>query len=174
MPISARPMAASAADYHPDSGEENRDYEEDHEDGVRYYRNNKSRSINYILRKPCFGDNEVLENGELRNLRGLMFQRPKKIAEDQCEGEGEVKAGRGERGRGIVSRLAAEITQFARKFARVENKKMEMMRENERYRMEMENKRTQMILESQRRIVDTISRAVVGRSHKKLKMAQEL
>ncbi|XP_051113183.1 trihelix transcription factor ENAP1 [Andrographis paniculata] len=74
-------------------------------------------------------------------------------------------------GGGVGTELAAEISGFADTFMRMENKKIEMMRETERYRMEMEKKKMDMILEAQRKIVDTIGRAFGA--HKKVKMDQE-
>ncbi|OIT32164.1 PREDICTED: uncharacterized protein LOC109207705 [Nicotiana attenuata] len=87
--------------------------------------------------------------------------------------EEEVNEEEDEENEGSVggSELAAEIRGFAERFMRMENKKIEMMKETERYRMEMEKRRMEMILENQRNLIDTINR-VVG-SHKKVKVAQE-
>lgn len=76
-----------------------------------------------------------------------------------------------EGGKGVVWELAVEMRAFAESFVRMENMKMEMLKETERRRMEMENKRMEMIAESQRKIVETVGR-VLG-SNKKLKMSQE-
>lgn len=65
-----------------------------------------------------------------------------------------------------------EMRAFAERFVRMENMKMEMMKETERRRMEMESRRMEMIVESQRKIVETIGRALG--SNKKLKMSQEI
>ena len=77
-----------------------------------------------------------------------------------------------EGGKGVVWELAGEMRAFAERFVRMENMKMEMMKETERRRMEMESRRMEMIVESQRKIVETIGRALG--SNKKLKMSQEI
>ncbi|KAK4440470.1 hypothetical protein Salat_0381900 [Sesamum alatum] len=88
--------------------------------------------------------------------------------EDVEEEQAEVEEG--EEGGGGME-LASEIRGFAERFMRIENKKIELMRETERYRMEMEKKRMEMILEGQRKIIDTIGRAFGA--HKRAKMAEE-
>ncbi|KAL0417461.1 UNVERIFIED_CONTAM: hypothetical protein Sradi_1159600 [Sesamum radiatum] len=86
------------------------------------------------------------------------------VEDEQAEVEEEGEEGGG-------TELVSEIRGFAERFMRMENKKIELMRETERYRMEMEKKRMEMILEGQRKIIDTIGRAFGA--HKRAKMAEE-
>ncbi|CAA2958415.1 Hypothetical predicted protein [Olea europaea subsp. europaea] len=82
--------------------------------------------------------------------------------DDEEEERMQVKEEREERGNGEGGggrELAGEIRGFAEKFMKMENKKIEMMRETQRRRMEMEKKRIDMILEAQMKITDTIGRA---------------
>ncbi|XP_031492097.1 trihelix transcription factor ENAP2-like [Nymphaea colorata] len=55
--------------------------------------------------------------------------------------------------------LASAVRSIGDGLMRVENLKMEMMRDMERSRMDMEMKRTEMILESQREIAEVIAKA---------------
>ncbi|KAL3616336.1 hypothetical protein CASFOL_039726 [Castilleja foliolosa] len=87
------------------------------------------------------------------------------VDEDKTGLDEEVDEGSGEK------ELAAEIRGFAERFMRMENKKIEMMRETERYWMEMEKKRMDMILENHRKIINSISNAFGAR--KKAKMVDE-
>ncbi|XP_010273015.1 PREDICTED: uncharacterized protein LOC104608663 [Nelumbo nucifera] len=164
LPISARPIPLTEQ-RNSDSSDE-----EDDEDNDE---TNKSRSINYILRRPPTGSqtdktslprkwNGSSSGGGLgvsRFLRNPMF-RKRRMSFDIDEDGGEP-----------LSELASVVRAFGEGFVRIENMKMEMMRETERYRMEMETKRTEMILESQRRIVDAIAKALG--SQKKSRKNQE-
>ncbi|XP_057965840.1 trihelix transcription factor ENAP2 [Malania oleifera] len=174
LPISARPMAVAEF---PNSEEENENYY-NNDDFLENYIN-KSRSINYIVRAPSGVESNVGDRKKLSSLRNPMFRRRRKVFEDAEDEEDEdeeeeeavVEERDGEGARGVISELTMEIKGFAERFIRMENKKMEMMRETERYRMEMDSKRMDMILDSQRKILDTISRTIG--SHKKLKMAED-
>ena len=115
----------------------------------------RSRSINYILQRPA-----VVNRFEVDPKLNLGTER---------EETGVVVV---EGGKDVVWELAGEMRAFAESFLRMENMKMEMMKETERHRMEMENRRMEMIVESQRKIVETIGRALG--SNKKLKMSQEI
>lgn len=169
LPISARPM--STIDQYDDNSGEPSNNDEDHEeedsdeDGDRF--TNKSRSINYILRRPTIvnrfaADRKFSEDAKVGGeFSG--FPKGREVVAEEGEGEG--------RGRRVVSEMAAEIRSFAERFVKMENKKIEMMRESQRDRLEMENKRMEMILDSQRKIVDTINKALG--SQKKMKMTQE-
>lgn len=148
---------------------------------------NNDRNVNKIGMGRTFG---VGENARvLRGMRSPMIQKRKGYFQndesdededddndDDDEGEEleeEEEEEVEEKGGGVVGKeLAAEIRGFAERFMRMENKKIEMMREAERYRMEIEKKRMDMILESQRKVVDTIGRAFGA--HKKVKTAQEI
>ncbi|KAL1830378.1 hypothetical protein ACET3Z_000029 [Daucus carota] len=138
---------------------------------------NKSRSINRIVKGGNCGNVGSVE----RNVRAFGGSRKPSIGkrkdfyeideEDEDEevddeGEGE-EGGEGSR---VVTELAGQIRTFAENFVRVEQKKVQMMRETAKYQMEMENKRMKMIIESQKKIVETIHEAFSG-SHKKMKTA---
>ncbi|KAK5820148.1 trihelix transcription factor ENAP2 [Gossypium arboreum] len=152
LPISARPLASIVPNgheagnyYHNDDEnnpiEEEEEDDEEHEGGNRF---SKSRSINYILRRPSV----------VNRFSGLMKKRVR--TEEEGDGDGDAAiTGKGEEDKGVE--LAMEIRRFAERFMRLERKKMEIMHETERLRMEMENKRIEMILDSEKKIVDAIS-----------------
>ncbi|KAI3461862.1 hypothetical protein Pfo_018525 [Paulownia fortunei] len=160
--------------------------------GVEAAKKNKSKSINNIVR----GDGKsgfrtakrvATERGfsggsdrVVRVLRNVVNGKQKQyygeddsdddeddddVEEEKMQVEEEGEEGCGGR------ELAAEIRGFAERFMRMENKKIEMMRETETYWMEMEKKRMEMILEAQRKIINSIGSAFGA--HKKVKMAQE-
>ncbi|CAK9168479.1 unnamed protein product [Ilex paraguariensis] len=173
LPISARPMALIKYEK-SDPSDDNEDSDDEDEVDVDYgndSKRNKARSINHIVNKT--GADKKLGNGNPRVLRVL--QNPlnwKRKEYLESEGSEEEEEEEEEEDNGAGGReLAAEIRSFVERFVKMENNKIEMMREMERLRMEMENKRMEMILESQRKIVDSIGRAFG--SHKKMKMAQE-
>ncbi|KAM7496218.1 hypothetical protein LguiA_020632 [Lonicera macranthoides] len=174
LPISARPIAMVEYAQNPNLGEDNSD---DSDSDTNYdcdRRKNKSKSINHIVRggshvnvnKPNFSgmDFRVLRNPILVRKREDFLEEEEEEKENEDEDEDEEEGGE------LAEGLANEIRAFAERFVRMENKKIEMMRDTERFRMEMENKRMEMIIESQRKLVDTIHRAFS--SHKKMKMAQ--
>ncbi|KAF5192592.1 Alcohol dehydrogenase transcription factor Myb/SANT-like family protein [Thalictrum thalictroides] len=76
-----------------------------------------------------------------------------------------------QRGGRLLSELASVVRAFGEGFVKVENMKLEMMKEAEKHRIEMEKKRMEMIQESQRCIVDAIAKTF--ESNKKPKMTQE-
>lgn len=163
FPIPARPLTSLRGreershengfkEIDSDDFNEDNEFEEEEEDDDEGM--SKSRSINYILRKPCI----------VNRFSGL-FQNPLKRRrfEDGVEGVVEqVNDGvlEGDEGRGGAE-LASEIRKFAERFTGMERMRMEMMKDTERYRMEMEQKRIGMILDSQRKIVDLIARSFV-------------
>lgn len=140
---------------------------------------NKSKSVNRMVRG---GNRNVSKSGVdqklgvggsgrvLRALRSPVVQKRKHLFENSDEEEEDNNADVGEEGGGGVAQLAVQIRSFAERFVKMENKKIEMMRDTERYRMEMENKRMEMILESQQKLVETVHRAFSS-SHKKRKLA---
>ncbi|CAK7333923.1 unnamed protein product [Dovyalis caffra] len=163
LPISAQPLALVPAplpcqenyntrnrnrnhgilgEYTNDNDEE----EDEEEDDYGYRSKLRSRSINYILRKPTivnrYAGGDSSGSGFLREAA----KKRKRIVEEE-EGE-EVELG-----------LAGQIKGFAERMVKLERKKMEMMKETERWRMEMENKRLEMILDSHKKIVDMIDQA---------------
>lgn len=104
-----------------------------------------------------------------------MFRKPRKVfdadwSEEEKEEEAKEVEDGGGAGRGAICELAIEMRTFAERYLRVENMRVEVMRETERFRMEMEDKRLEMILQSHRQIVDTIGRALGSKKKKKLKM----
>ncbi|MBA0605661.1 hypothetical protein Godav_018213 [Gossypium davidsonii] len=150
LPISARPLTSIVPNgheagnyYHNDDEnnpiEEEEEDDEEHEGGNRF---SKSRSINYILRRPSV----------VNRFSGLMKKRVR--TEEEGDGDAAI-TGKGEEDKGVE--LAMEIRRFAERFMRMERKKMEIMHETERLRKEMENKRIEMILDSEKKIVDAIS-----------------
>ncbi|GLT28184.1 hypothetical protein SLA2020_031350 [Shorea laevis] len=165
FPISARPLTLvpgrddrnhenslreNDSDINDDNGvEDDDDVEEEEEEDEGF---GKSRSINYILRRPSVVNrfSGLLQNPMKR--RRVEDEEEEEVVEEE-EGVVEAEVGRG------GSELAVEIRRFAERFAGIERMRMEIMRETERYRMEMENKRIEMILDSQRKIVDMIARS---------------
>ncbi|KAJ8749578.1 hypothetical protein K2173_026227 [Erythroxylum novogranatense] len=111
----------------------------------------KSRSINYIIRKP--GIVNRFASGEKR-----------KRLEEKDDGE-VLEEEEGGGGIAVEWRLAAEMTAFWERMAVVERRKMEMVKETERWRLEMEMKRRKMIRDSQNIVVDIIA-SVFGTSFK--------
>lgn len=148
-----------------DDDEEDDDVDEDSDGRL----NHKSRSINHILQRPSivnrFAAEARLNEG---GKRGDFLQDQIEVAEEEEKEEEEEMDG----GKEMLMEMAAEIRRFAEGFVRMENRKMEMMKETERYRMEMENRRTEMIIESQKKIMDTIGKALG--SHKKMKITHQV
>ncbi|XP_052170638.1 trihelix transcription factor ENAP1 [Diospyros lotus] len=194
LPISARPMSVVPCrnqDDDDDIGNNNEDVDDDDYDDEAPYDDaiasgrNKSKSINRIIRghlttnKPT-KDRKLRHRSDAisRSLQNPVLGKRKERYETEGENDEEEEEeegddeeiGGGERE--TVSQLAAEIKAFAERFVKIENKKIEMMRETERCRLEMESKRMEMILDSQRKIVDSIARAFA--SHKKIKMSQDI
>lgn len=165
LPISARPITAVEYRHDSDNHDDEEDESSEHEvreDSDAY----KSRSMNRGDRR-CNG-------GISRFLRKPMFRKPRKVfdadwSEEEKEEEAKEVEDGGGAGRGAICELAIEMRTFAERYLRVENMRVEVMRETERFRMEMEDKRLEMILQSHRQIVDTIGRAL-GSKKKKLKM----
>ncbi|KAK9096443.1 hypothetical protein Sjap_021940 [Stephania japonica] len=103
----------------------------------------------------------------------LGYLKRRRPSEEDEEEEEEVEEEEEEEGSGggeeVLSELAAVVRTFGEGFVRMENLKMEMMKETERYRMEMETKRTEMIMESQNRIVEMIAKALGSQQRKQKK-----
>ncbi|PSR86357.1 Trihelix transcription factor [Actinidia chinensis var. chinensis] len=189
LPISAQPMALIR---YPKTNPKHGGSGSGDDDNDNSDKRSRSKSSTRILRghvsKNKAPTNQKLGGGDWglgllgkrsARTRPERFERYKSESEVEEEEEEEEEedvvvggGGGGGGGMGVVAELAAEIKAFAERFVRMENKKLEMMRETERYRMEMENKRMEMILESQRKIVDTIGRAFG--SHKKMKTGQDI
>ncbi|XP_065876596.1 trihelix transcription factor ENAP2 [Euphorbia lathyris] len=150
MPISARPPALTRpriaeneineeAEGEMEMEDEFEEYDEEEEQEDEYEYRNKSRSINYILRKPTVV-NRFADSG----FGGEAMEKRKR--EEMAEEEMEI-------------RIAGEIKGFTERIVGMERKKMEVMKETEKWRMEMEKKRIEMILDSQRKICGMISDA---------------
>ncbi|CAA3002224.1 Hypothetical predicted protein [Olea europaea subsp. europaea] len=157
---------------------------------------NKSKIINNLLHREVgrngskMGMERSINEGSDRVLRALRNpingKRTRYNYEDSEEDDDDnygdeedekmqVKEEQEERGNGEGGGerdLAEEIRGFAERFMKMENKKIEMMRETQRCRMEMEKKRMDMVLEAQRKIIDTIGRTF-GAS-KKSNVSQEI
>ncbi|XP_024965307.1 extensin-like [Cynara cardunculus var. scolymus] len=115
------------------------------------------------------------DGGSERVMRGLRtpvvhkhkgFYQEDNGEEEEEEEEVEEGSDDGEDEEGVAVQLAAEIKGFAERFVKMENKKIEMMRDTERYRMEMENKRMEMILESRKMLLEIVNKAFNSSSHK--------
>ncbi|KAL2470668.1 Homeodomain-like superfamily protein [Abeliophyllum distichum] len=188
-------MFSGAADYDYNNSDDS-----DEEWNASYgleAKKNKSKSINNLVRGEV-GVKSGVKNGSkvamersfndgsdrvLRVLRNPMNGKRTRYYEDsdddndndEEEERMQVKEEQEERGNGEGGggrELAGEIRGFVEKFMKMENKKIEMMRETQRYRMEIEKKRMDMILEAQRKIIDTIGRAFGA--HKKANIGQEM
>ena len=152
-----------------DEDEEEEEDDDDDDDDIH----TKSRSIDYILRRPTivnsFAGNEKLGNGISRVwAKPMPAKRPREEDEeeeinDDCDVKVaclERRRGRGRgRGKGVILELAAEIRAFSERLVGMESMKMEIIKDTERCRREMETKRIEMILRSQNKIVDSITRA---------------
>ncbi|XVE72754.1 hypothetical protein DITRI_Ditri11bG0064000 [Diplodiscus trichospermus] len=182
LPISARPLTSlvptrgknfysenghepgnnCSYDYENDVVEEEEEEEDDDDNDDDEEENlfSKSRSINYILRRPSV----------VNRFSGFLRGGRRRVRPEE-EGHNDVAfVAVEEEQKGVE--LAVEIRRFAERFMRVEKKRMEMMQETERFRMEMENRRIEMILDSQRKIVDVISASF--QSNKRGKVEEEM
>ncbi|OVA07939.1 MADF domain [Macleaya cordata] len=194
FPISVRPIATIDPNrhhqhHHQRTSDSTDDDSDDVDDNVPDVIN-KSRSINHILRRPPIVS-RIVDNSssprpqwngigssgprdsDSRLLRNPMYRKRRRsfeIEEEEEEEEKEEEEGGG--GGELLMELASVIRKFGEGFVKIENMKMEMMKETEKHRMEMESKRTKMILDSQHRIVDAIAKAFCSR--KKIKESQEM
>ncbi|XWS36568.1 hypothetical protein CRYUN_Cryun20dG0095900 [Craigia yunnanensis] len=172
LPISARPLTSflptRGKNFNSENGHEvGNNYEnyvveeeEEEEDNDEENQFSKSRSINYILRRPSV----------VNRFSGFLSGGRKRVRTEEEGDEDVAVLGVDEEKKGVE--LAVEIRRFAERFMRMEKKRMEMMQETERFRMEMENRRIEMILDSQRKTVDLIS--AIFRSNKRVKVEEEL
>ncbi|PON60810.1 Myb-like domain containing protein [Trema orientale] len=184
LPISARPMIAPPPyRYDPDQDHENDDDDDDNDDDDdddddedededgEYF--TKSRSIDYILRRPTmvnrFAGVGKLSNGfsgvwaesePVAKRRRVSVEEEEEEEEDEDENDGILGRRRGrEKEREAVLELAKEIRAFSERIVGMESMKMEIIKDTERCRREMETKRIDMILRSQNKIVDSITKA---------------
>lgn len=135
---------------------------------------NKSKSINHIVRGGNSLNNVERSARVLKVSRSPIVRERKDFSESDNDNDDDDEAEEEEEGgewSDMAAELAVEIRAFSERFVKMENKKIEMMRDTERYRMEMENKRMEVILESQQKLVHTIHKAFSS-SRKKMKMAQ--
>lgn len=173
------PLSACPLDYHDGDREHNSDNDdladddEENDNGDDDEENEscftKSRSINYILRKPTIVNRFAVAKEKLGIGR--------KCADDGASRafweEPAVKRPRNDGGREAVLGLAREIRAFSERIVGVESMKMEMMKVTEKWRIEMESKRLEMILRSQHKIVDSIAKAFGSSSPNRLNVAKE-
>ncbi|XWS47237.1 hypothetical protein CRYUN_Cryun14cG0135300 [Craigia yunnanensis] len=175
LPISARPLTSFVPtrgnNFYSENGHEvgnNYDKhaendvveEEEEEEDEEENSFSKSRSINYILRRPSV----------VNRFSGFLSGGKKRVRTEEEGDDDAAVVGVEEEKKGVE--LAMEIRRFADRFMRMEKKRMEMMQETQRFRMEMENRKIEMILDSQRKIVDVISASF--KSNKKVKVEEEL
>lgn len=148
-PISARPLTRLPPNhYQEEEDDEEEEEQDDEEDNYEEdERRNKSRSINYILRRP----------GTVNRLAGVgggflswgQRERSKRKRKDQG----------GERRRKGAKGVAAEIRVFAERVMAMEKKKMEFARETVKLRKEMEIQRLQLIQSSQAQLLQFLNTA---------------
>ena len=157
LPISAQPLARVPCqeNYHTrnisngvlgeyDDDDKGGDDDDDDDEDYGYRSKLRSRSINYILRKPSIV-NRYAGGGP----SGVSREAEKKRKREEVEGEEEGEEG-------VEMGLAGQIKAFSERMVKLERKKLEVMKETERSRMEMENKKLEMILDSHRKIVHMI------------------
>ncbi|KAJ0234638.1 Homeodomain-like superfamily protein [Hirschfeldia incana] len=140
-PISARPLTRLP----PPSNHYTEDEEdEDEEDEVQ----NKSRSINHIVRRP----------GTVNRFAGVGGGLLQWGQKERSKRKREVEGGGGERRRKGASRAVAyEIRSFAERVMVMEKKKMEFAKETVKMRKEMEIKRLKLIQSSQAQLLQFIN-----------------
>ncbi|KAD3068496.1 hypothetical protein R6Q59_017487 [Mikania micrantha] len=186
LPISSTPPMAMVEYQKPSSSngkkrkttDDDDDDESDHEYLVNK-RSSRSKNYDHHVSNGYLTRNLRFTDGGNRVVKGLrtpVVHKHKGFykeddGDDEEEEEEEEKhdsdnGGNNDRDEeGVAAQLAVEIKGFAEKFVKMENKKIEMIRDVERYRLEMENKRIQMILESQRMLVETVNKAF-NKTHK--------
>ncbi|KAG7578612.1 Myb-like domain [Arabidopsis thaliana x Arabidopsis arenosa] len=151
-PISARPLTRlppnSNNRYVDDDEEEedNNNYEEEEEEDERQ---SKSRSINYILRRPGTVNRFAGVGGGLLSWG----QKERSSKRKRNDGDG------GERRRKGARAVAAEIRAFAERVMVMEKKKIEFVKETVRLRKEMEIRRINLIQSSQTQLLEFINNA---------------
>ncbi|KAG0470079.1 hypothetical protein HPP92_016178 [Vanilla planifolia] len=140
----------SAADVLPpptSSEEEEEDFGEPH--------GNNTRSINGILREEAPWENLTISRNP-RPRKRPVEEDDDNVDEDNEVEESEESGGGGGAGDGLAD-LAREIRRFGEGYARMEKRRMEMMREMEREWMEMEARKVEMVMEAQRCLVEAIA-----------------
>ncbi|KFK39805.1 hypothetical protein AALP_AA3G290500 [Arabis alpina] len=142
-PISARPLTRLPPKHYQEEDEEEEQEDEDEDDE----RQNKSRSINHILRRPGTVNRFAGVGGGL--LSWGQRERSKRKRKEQG----------GERRRKGAKAVAAEIRIFAERVMVMEKKKMEFARETVKLRKEMEIKRIQLIQTSQAQLLQFLNTA---------------
>lgn len=149
-PISARPLTRlppNSNNHYEDDEEvdaEEDNYEEDEDDE----RQSKSRSINYILRRPSTVNRFAGVGGGLLSWGQRERSKRKRNGEDG-----------GERRRKGARAVAAEIKAFAERVMVLEKKKMEFAKETVRLRKEMEIRRIDLIQSSQAQLLQFLNSA---------------
>ncbi|KAJ4954192.1 hypothetical protein NE237_031024 [Protea cynaroides] len=161
------PIAARLISYSGDHLHRNRDDDDEEDDDDE---TDKSRSINHILRRPPMASqypSPQWSSGGGVGVEGppgvsRFFKNPKFRKRKSFEMDDEEKDGVDP-----ISELASVVRAFGEGLIRLENMKIEMMKETERYRMEMETKRAEMILDSQSRIINAIAKSLGSQKARK-------
>ncbi|XP_010466922.1 PREDICTED: trihelix transcription factor ASIL1-like [Camelina sativa] len=152
-PISARPLTRlppnSNSHYQDDEEEDQEEEEDNYEKEEEDERQSKSRSINYILRRPGTVNRFAGVGGGL--LSWGQRERSTKRKRNNDGGDG------GERRRKGARAVAAEIRAFAERVMVMEKKKMEFAKETVRLRKEMEIKRINLIKTSQAQLLQFLN-----------------
>ncbi|ESQ37115.1 hypothetical protein EUTSA_v10002843mg [Eutrema salsugineum] len=158
-PISARPLTrlppnSSNHHYQEDEEEEEEEEEEDYEEEEEEEdeKQSKSRSINYILRRPGTVNRLAGVGGGL--LQWGQRERSKRKRREDDEG-----GGGGEKRRKGARAVAAEIREFAERVMVMEKRKMEFAKETVKMRKEMEMKRLKLIQSSQTQLLQFLNTA---------------
>lgn len=149
-PISARPLTRLPPNPYEEEDEEEEEQEDEEENYEEDERQSKSRSINYILRRPGTVNRFAGVGGGL--LSWGQRERSKRKRNDGGDGDGE-------RRRKGARAVAAEIRVFAERVMVMEKKKMEFARETVKLRKEMEIQRLHLIQSSQAQLLQFLNSA---------------
>lgn len=184
LPISSsQPMElVELLEYHNPSSSNGKKRKNDDSDGefLVNKRSSRSKSSNHhVTNGGLTGNLRFSDGGNERIIRGSrtpvvhkhkgFYQEDngdEEEVEEEVEGSDDDDDEEEEEEEGVAVQLAAEIKGFAERFVKMENKKIEMIRDTERYRMEMENKRMEMILESRKMLLEIVNKAFSSSSHK--------
>lgn len=149
-PISARPLTRlppnSNNHYKDDDDEDDDNYEEEEDEDERQ---SKSRSINYILRRPGTVNRFAGVGGGLLSWG----QKERSSKRKRNDGDGVERRRKG------AKAVAAEIKAFAERVMVMEKKKIEFVKETVRLRKEMEIRRSNLIQSSQTQLLEFINNA---------------
>ncbi|XP_023759231.1 uncharacterized protein LOC111907662 [Lactuca sativa] len=172
LPISSSLPSMELVEYQKPSNSNGKKRKNNDDGDSEFLVNKRSRSkISSNHHISNGSDARFSDGGHDRVMRGLrtpVVHKHKGFYQEEEEDDSNEEDEDNEEG--VAAQLAAEIKGFAEKFVKIENKKIEMIKDVERYRLEMENKRMEMILESQQMLVETVNKAFGG-SHKPHKLS---